>query len=121
MNDEIMQMYNLVLEGRALKELGLSIGGMGTLLFGVMAFFSFAASECEKEVMCVTLMLFGGLAGLLGFSGCTYCEYRANHLPKDSDLKVIGAYKVGKQVIESERAQRALDAIINNIEKGDKE
>lgn len=122
MNDEIMQMYQLVLEGRALATLVDALLGVGAITLMLTAVATlFLLFEIEKPRL-AGIVAIAGLTVLLveAVTGGAVKYYAALH-PTKEDLKTVGAYKVGKQLMESEKTQRALDAIINNLETKDHE
>ena len=122
MTDEIMQMYQLVLEGRALESLvsPLMLAGAITLILTTVATL-YLLFELEKPSLASIVAMAGLTAFLAEAVACGVVKYYAALHPTLGDIKTVGAYKVGKQLIESEKTQRALDALINKLETKDHE
>lgn len=119
MNDEIMQMYQLVLEGRALESLVTGLLGVGVITLMLTAVATLYVLEKPRLAGIVAMV---GLTAVLAEAvTCGAAKYYAALHPTQGDMKTIGAYKVGKQFIESEKTQRALDALINKLETKDHE
>lgn len=122
MNDEIMQMYQLVIEGRALETI---VGALAAFIIAVLAITFFGAmffsQERDDERGAFIVAIAGLFVAMTSIAACGGVKYSAALHPTQEDLQTVGAYKVGKQLLESEKTQRALDAIINKLETKDHE
>lgn len=137
--ENIDQLYQLVLQGR---ELGVwtnvllpvsIISGLVALLlwFILMGYFltnveDAKTPESQRElvkdttsfgwvcfaVTAVSCAIFGGY--------CCIASQRAK-LPVDSDIKTVGPYIIGEQVVKSDKFDRMSEAIINYIENKPKD
>lgn len=122
MNDEIMQMYQLVLEGRALDVIADFLAIFVFVVLAITFFVSmFFSAERNNERVSLIVAIAGLFVAMTLIASCGGVKYSAALRPTLEDLKNVGAYKVGKQLIESEKTQRALDALINKLETKDHE
>lgn len=137
--ENIDQLYQLVLQGRELEvwtnvllPVSLIVGAVALLLWFILVGCFLASSEDARTpeakrkvvkditsfgwvcfaVTAVSCALFGGY--------CCVASQRAK-LPVDSDIKTVGSYIIGEQVVKSDKFDRMSEAIINYIENKPKE
>lgn len=129
-NCTLDQVYRLVLEHRMWEGVGENIGNAcmgigllvalatvtGLLAIGLMSDYASNSDEFKVLKGAVLVAKLGWFILPVLLAVDVSCTIFSKRLPTDDDLKLIGGYKIGKQIVDSDKSQRLMDAMIKVYE-----
>lgn len=109
-----IDLYNMVLEGRAYSSIGFAFGLL-TVILG-LATFVLAGIKWDNDISISfkpIICLF--IATILSIVSAMYFNFQANLRPTVDDMKVVIPVKIGEDIINSPQVKEAIDKAIKLI------